>query len=344
MNVTPKLAIELVKDTLRAGLCPMLHGSPGTGKSDIVKSICKEYKLFLIDLRLSQCDSVDLNGFPVINEKKTRGHYAPLDSFPLEGDKVPTGYNGWLLFCDEISSAALSVQAAAYRLILDREVGHNKLHKDVYIVAAGNLATDKAIVNRMGTAMQSRLIHLNLEVNVEDWLDWANTNKIDYRITSFIKFKPNLLHNFNPNHKDNTFSCPRTWYFLHKIINPWEKIEPTKMPLLVGTIGEGVAYEFLSFTQVMESLPSIETIIAQAEILPIPDAPDVLYAITGMVGHHINEANSKQLIKFISRLPMEFQIICLQDVFKKNKEIKAVPEIRNWIKTNAPILASRGVF
>ena len=39
----------------------MLHGSPGVGKSDVVRQIAKQRGIELLDLRLSQLDPVDLN-------------------------------------------------------------------------------------------------------------------------------------------------------------------------------------------------------------------------------------------------------------------------------------------
>ena len=39
----------------------MLHGSPGIGKSDVVRQLAKQRNVQLIDLRLSQMDPVDLN-------------------------------------------------------------------------------------------------------------------------------------------------------------------------------------------------------------------------------------------------------------------------------------------
>ena len=38
----------------------MIHGSPGIGKSDVIRQIAKQRGLELIDLRLSQLDPVDL--------------------------------------------------------------------------------------------------------------------------------------------------------------------------------------------------------------------------------------------------------------------------------------------
>ena len=50
------------------------------------------------------------------------------------------------------------------------------------MVAAGNLSTDKAIVNKLSSALQSRLIHLFIEPDIDQWMNWAYKNEIDYRI------------------------------------------------------------------------------------------------------------------------------------------------------------------
>lgn len=187
-------------------LVPFLAGSPGIGKSDIFKQIASKYKLKLIDIRLSQCDPTELSGFPMHNGKKAS--YMPMDLFPLEDDPIPDGYEGWLILLDEINSAPLATQAAGYKLVLDRMIGQHRLHPKVVIGAAGNLMTDGAIVNRMGTAMQSRLIHYTLTVNWELWSLWASGNKLATEVISYINHQPDKLHVFDPNHNDRTFSCP----------------------------------------------------------------------------------------------------------------------------------------
>lgn len=54
-------ARNLVEKCIRSQLVPMVHGSPAIGKSAIVHQIAKDYRLKVIDLRLSQCDPTDLN-------------------------------------------------------------------------------------------------------------------------------------------------------------------------------------------------------------------------------------------------------------------------------------------
>jgi MoxR-like ATPase len=128
--ITAKQAMTLVKDVLKARLVPMIHSSPGMGKSAIMKQIAETLGLKLIDVRLSTYDPVDLNGFPVKHADGKKAGYIPMDTFPLENDKLPpTGrmipdpndktnqipelYRGWLLFFDELTTASPAIQAAA---------------------------------------------------------------------------------------------------------------------------------------------------------------------------------------------------------------------------------------
>ena len=62
MNLTK--VRESIFLALNANLPIFLQGSPGIGKSDLVKSVASKCNLELIDLRLSQCDITDLNGLP----------------------------------------------------------------------------------------------------------------------------------------------------------------------------------------------------------------------------------------------------------------------------------------
>lgn len=335
MKISITHAKEYIMDVLKAGLVPMLKSSPGLGKSSIAHEIAKDNQLKVIDLRLSQCDPSDLLGFPTINEEKTKSGYVPMSTFPIETDQIPEGYKGWLLLLDEFNSAPLSVQASAYKVVLDKQVGEFNLHPKVAIIAAGNLSTDKAIVNRLSSAMESRLIHFTLEVDNKAWMDWASKNGIDYRIISYINFKPDILHKFDPNHNDDTFACPRTWEFLSKIIKEWPIIEAKKIPVLAGTLSEGVGREFYSFCQIFQSLPTISQLINNPNTASVPKEPSTLYAITGLISNHLSIHNVDNLMKYVHRLPIEFQVITLQIALKKNVHLLAETSIKEWITINS---------
>ena len=110
-----------VKLCMELQLTAFIQGSPGLGKSALVRDIAEEKNLKLIDIRLSQCDLTDLNGLPKTDGKKAT--FLPFDTFPLEDDPLPEGKDGWLIFLDELNAAPRSLQCAAYKIILDRMVG-----------------------------------------------------------------------------------------------------------------------------------------------------------------------------------------------------------------------------
>jgi len=331
VNITQ--AKQFTIDIIKAGLVTMLQGPPGLGKSAMMYEIAKEFNLKVIDMRLAQCDPTDLSG--LISFTKTgRATYTPMDTFPLEGDEIPAGYAGWLLFLDEINAAAPAVQSASYKIVLDKKVGQHNLHKKVAIVCAGNLLSDNAIVHEMSTALQSRLIHLELAVDADAWLEgYAIPNNIDHRITSWIKHQPDALHKFDPDHSDYTFPSPRTWTFCHKIINK-KPVDYNLVPLLAGTIGEGMARSFVGFCQIYKDMLTVPEIIANPQV-PIPQEKSVLFALTGSISVYITDTNAEALMIFINRLPIEFQIICLRDMVRRNKAIIQNKAIQKWVEKNA---------
>lgn len=55
------IAKQIITAYFAAGVVPLLSGSPGIGKSALIKEIAQEHNLKVIDLRLTQCDPTELN-------------------------------------------------------------------------------------------------------------------------------------------------------------------------------------------------------------------------------------------------------------------------------------------
>ncbi len=314
---------------IQAKIVPMLMGSPGLGKSSVVQQIANKYNLKLVDMRLSQCDPCDLLGFPTVNGNKSS--YIPMDTFPIEGDPIPDGYSGWLLFLDEFNSASPAVQAAGYRVILDRQIGQFNLHSKVAIVCAGNKEDDGAIVNPMSTAMQSRLAHLELAIDSKSWIQWASESGVDHKITDYINWKPGNLYTFRPNHTDKTYACPRTWEFASHLLKVVDIDSPDLLPMLAGVLSEGVAREFLGFTKIYKELPKPQEIEANPDSVRMPSEPSILFALSGTISHNATTENFSKLMRFVKRMPVEFQVVTLKDTVRRNKAMLAHPATRTWI-------------
>jgi len=326
---------------LKAKLIPMLKGSPGIGKSFIVKKLAADYKLFPIEVRLAQCDPTDLLGFPFIDKDADRARYVPMGTFPLVGDPIPAGYNGWLVFLDEFNGAEAAVQKAAYR-ILEKQVGNYDMHPKVAIICAGNLDTDGALVEEMSSALQSRMLHLTAVSNVDSWLNYAETSGINQQITSFINFRPGLLNNFDPDAagEEKTYACERTWVFVDSLLKTGITAQSSNaLALIAGCIGEGAAREFVAFLDMYQDLPTMSEIQTYPLSAIIPSRPGVLYALTGALAAHATENNLAALMTYIQRLPIEYQTVCLRGIARQDMSMLAsVPAYQKWAIAHADII------
>ena len=328
---------ECLTEDLKAGLTPMVSSSPGMGKSDIIRTIASKFKLKVIDFRVSQCEPVDMQGYPGVTDGRMTFHIP--EYFPIEGDKIPDGYDGWLLFLDEFNSGNKQTEAAAYKLILDREVYKYKLHPRCLIAAAGNLTTDRAIVNTQSTATTSRLTHYRMRVDHKVWIDWANSHEIDHRIISLIKFKPELLHRFDTSTSELTFPCPRTWEFASKVIINKATVDHITKTRLAGTVGEGAAVELATYSEIYQNLPTIEQILTNPKSgWIVPKDPSEQYAVTTMLAHNSTPDNINKIIVAINRLPVDFQVITFKDIYKRIPVLKGHPVITEWIAKNSSII------
>jgi hypothetical protein len=336
MLISMAQAHDMLSIVIQSRLVPILRGSPGVGKSQLAYKLAEKFNLKLIDVRLSQADPTDLSGFPSIMGKKAG--YIPMETFPIEGDPIPEGYSGWLIFFDEFTSAFPAVMAASYKIILDRMIGTHKLHNNVAMMCAGNLETDNAITQPMGTAMQSRLIHFTLSSDHEEFCDWSEANDIDFRIPSFIRFKPGNLHAFKSDHTDDTFACPRTWEFVSKLLKNVKADDKLALPILAGAITEGMAREFLGFCKIYKTLPTIATISGMPDTVPMPTEPSILYALTGSISHNVTVENITNLMRFIVRMPLEYQVVCLRGAVRRNRALIPHAAIQTWYKSSATAL------
>lgn len=347
-TVTPRqLAIKIEK-AIRAGVVPMVKGSPGIGKSSIYAQVAKKLGLKMIDHRLSTSAPEDLSGLPEFftdADGNRRARFAPFDVFPIEGQSIPEGYIGWLLFLDEFNSAPKSVQAAAYKLVLDRMVGQAHLHGHVAIGAAGNLSTDRAITNNLSTAMQSRLSHFKLVIDHGEFmLDVALARNWDKRVVAYLSRYPTRLFDFRADHNEETFCCPRTWDFVNSYVEnePKGTIAKGETSTYAGTITAGVAVDFVNFTACFDKLVSYKDVIADPENCPIATENAQQWANIAHLMELVDEKNYGAFATYANRFALDFRILFFRGTLVQRPELqehpafaKAMIQLQKYLNPNA---------
>lgn len=308
-----------------------IWGPPGAGKSEVVAQTADELKLELRDIRLSMLDPTDLKGFPIADREKNIMRWLQADFLP--NDPKSKG----ILFFDEANAAAKSVEAPMYQLTLDGKLGDYVLPKGWSIVLAGNRETDRSIANRMSAALQNRLIHIDYEVNLDDWCAWAiESGKVETETIAFIRFRPELLHKFDPGSK--AWPSPRTWTFAGQVMRSGLK-QDTEFELMKGTVGEGAAGEFSAFMNVYRDLPSIDKILLNPTKEKLPEKPDALYAISTALAEKTAKDNFDRLMQYMGRAAMEYQVVYIRDCVRRKTPIENNKTFIKWSIDNADILA-----
>ena len=258
-TVGPKNAKKSLRKAFKNKRPIFLWGPPGIGKSDIIKQLGTELEAHVIDVRLSLWEPTDIKGIPYFDSNDGTMRWAPPSELPSA--EFAAKHKQVVLFLDEMNSAAPSVQAAAYQLVLNRKVGAYTLPDNVVIVAAGNRETDKGVTYRMPAPLANRFVHLEMTVDWDDWQDWAVENKLHKDVVGFLTFSKKDLYDFDPKSGSRAFATPRSWSFVSELLVDDDTDAETLTDLTSGSVGEGLALKFMAHRKHASKMPNPSDIL-----------------------------------------------------------------------------------
>lgn len=311
----------------------LIEGKPGGGKSSLARQIVRDLGVNparVTEFNPSLRDPVDIMGVPRTDGEFTK--WVPPSEFwriRNDGTNEPCA-----LIIEEISDAPIPMQNPMCRVILDKHAGELELHPVCYIIATGNRTEDKSGATRLTTKLTNRMQVVQFDENIDDWCDWALDNNIAVDMIQFLRFRPNLLSDFDPNRKINP--TPRTW----EMANYIDRDLPSDLYFsnIAGLVGEGAAAEYTGFKRIYENLPDIDGIIMNPTKAAVPDDPAVMYALTGALAHRVSKDNFDRAVEYILRMPADFQVMCVFDAQKLKPEIRNTRAYVQWTVKNANVL------
>jgi len=319
----------------------MLWGPPGVGKSQMVMQVAEKNNVPIIDIRLSQMEPSDLRGIPFKNGESVEWAVpSMLPNAKRHGEKG-------ILFLDEITSAPPSVSAAAYQLILDRKLGNYEVPEGWAIFAAGNRQGDRGVSYTMPAPLANRFSHYEVDVNLDDWVAWAWENNINEKVIGFLRFRPDLLFDFDPSHNPVAFPSPRSWEFAHRALHKFDDHPNLLLGSLQACVGPAAGVELNAFIDSLDQMPDLDAIIAGDKVSS-PKEIDLQYAVAAaLVGRAIRvkgESNSQQVLGNILKYAKSFRqkemgVMMVSDLHRAiGEEIFAVPEFADWANDIAELM------
>ncbi len=321
----------------------MLWGPPGVGKSMMVQQVGQRHGVPVIDIRLSQMEPSDLRGIPFRS-----GEHVEWAVPAMLPDANRHGTAG-ILFLDEVTSAPPSVSAAAYQLILDRRLGEYKVPDGWAIFAAGNRQGDRGVTYTMPAPLANRFAHFEVETHLDDWVTWAYANGIDERVIAFLRFRPELLFDFDPAHNPVAFPSPRSWEFAHRALQKFANSGSLLVNTLQACVGPAAGIELGAFVDNLDNLPDLDAIIRREQV-PMPKEIDLQYAVaSALVGRALrakseSPAEAKEvygaILEFAGRFrEREMGVMLVSDLHRAiGQEIFSVPEFSPWAQAVAEVM------
>ena len=325
---------QSLEGLIAARIPVFVWGSPGIGKSSIIRQVAQEQGVECIDLRLSLLDPTDLKGIPFFDKDSHEAVWASPNFLPKDPD------SRGILFLDEINTAPPSVQASAYQLVLDRKVGDYTLPEGWSIVAAGNHESDRGVVYRMPPALANRFVHLQMEVGFEAWQQWAYAAGIDSSVIAFLHYDQERLFAFDPAAGEKSFPTPRSWEYVSGILKA-KLPKAQQMEVIGGAVGAESATAFMAFLKVMDRLPDIDALLRGEAVEVAGDQPLLFALISGIISRLKSSGDTEALehaLKFAMTLPKEFSVMLVKDMQLSGIPVERAAQWEVWVEAFAYLL------
>ena len=331
----------------------MIWGPPGAGKSAIVRNAALKNNCSFIDLRLAQMEAIDIKGLPVPEADGV--HWKISSAYPRDTE------SRGIIFLDELSACDRTIQTAAYELILDRKLGDDyRLPDNWLIVAAGNRIEDNASAVAMSSALANRFLHVELEYNAKNWIEWALKSNIHGAIAGLIRYKPQLLADTDENNQnlERGFPTPRSWERVSLIMERSCDSMPEELfrAMVCGLVGNSAGLEAISFFNLYQEMQQVVNMMLDpSSQVHIPADIAKRYALTSALSRTVwNESVGDESLRLAGffriplALPGDFAAMAMLDALEIGKQsgidtMKLIThkDYKEWIAKHGKALKGR---
>jgi len=364
MEVNHKQLKYLISEFRTVGKPLFIKGATGVGKSEAVLLDSKEYatkigrvwkawtdltiqdrknllnddelaKIHLfVDVRTALLEPTDLMGMPSLNGSFVE--WKPTLLFKILSMPSVSA----TVFFDEFNLGSRMVQNSCYQIILDKAIGETRLGKDVFIIAAGNRAEDKAYIIETPAPLLNRFGHCVLKCpTVEEWVTYNMNSKYpEPRLCAFLKFKPEYIHGFKPDLKEEAFSSPRQLQDVAQMICDKDEKKHLDIISMVAKskCGEAFGMEFVAFLK-MSIKVNVDDILNNPEKASEIKELDLKYSLISGVAHKVKQNFKKYFtpaLKVCDNIEEEFGIFLLsmiKELVGRNKFTQSLLNSELWV-------------
>lgn len=243
----------------------MLVGKHGIGKSEILTHYFEKKGMRVVALFLGQmADPGDLLGLPTKDEKTGKTDFMPPYWFPTDGKPI-------VLFLDELNRARPEILQTVMDLTLNRKLAGKELPQGSQIISAVNDGEEYQLTD-LDPALVSRFNVVSFRPTCEEWLLWAEKNKLDKRVIGFIQNASEWLDgdtNSSENKDTGLEKKPdrRGWKKVSDILQKIDVLTPIHRKMIASIVGVKATSQFCQYVEESHSLNAVDILFNFENIL-----------------------------------------------------------------------------
>lgn len=308
---------------MRANIAVILVGPPGIGKTALLRAAAADVGKPCHELLGSNLDATDIAGLPYVVDGQLRRALLA----QIHACAVAPG----VLFLDELTTVAPSVQAPLMRLFLERQAGDTKLHADSVVVGAANRPEECPGGIELSAATVNRVVKLEYAPTLGELQAFFDglgdegsrlrDESIDFAAT--LGVSPDLLDMAPPRAAIDAaapFGSPRAWERGLRAYAAYceaagvgsgtgQDDDDVAFAILAGAVGETKAIAFLAIRKQRKFLPSVEEICRDPGAAKLPEQKDRQLAATGLLAR-VADRDTWAAWIYAERLLPEIGVAC----------------------------------
>jgi hypothetical protein len=334
----------------------LVQGEMGTGKSSLLTVLADR----LLDhvACYFDCTTKDLGDItiPVLKDAEGQDYvrFATNEELGLHLQNTPI-----VLMIDEYGKANPAVKNALLRLMQERQVGSYKLHPESLIFATTNLGAE-GIGDILPPHARNRIMVVTSRKPTHvEWIEWGINNGLDFSLLGWVRDNPQMFQSFtdisdpeenpyifHPRAVGRTaFVTPRSLHKASNLLKVRKHLDDHTITAgLIGTIGERAAMDLMTFVQLADDLPTLQSIKNDPENAKVPEGAAAQCMIVFRTLTVIERDWLPAWMTYMSRLPMTAQGMFANGVrargYSKQAMVMQNKDFTNWARAQSHLFAA----
>lgn len=203
----------------------VLMGPPGLGKTAIVSQVAQKFDINYVSYSITHHTRQSALGLPYIHEevfgKQTLrvSRYTMSEIIAACYDAIASsGVQEGILFLDEINCASETLAPALLQFLQYKTFGQHQLPEGWILICAGNPPEYNKAARDFDPAILDRLKRIDIEPNLDVWLDYALSHGVHPSILSYLETHPKNFYLVRAGISSMRIVTARGWEDLSRMI------------------------------------------------------------------------------------------------------------------------------